>query len=426
MAPPKFALYSTGSNSDGQLGISSPSDAHSFSRVRGLPPSSRPTALAFGGQHTIAICEDVEGEVGLYGCGSNAKGQLGCANGDARTTFERIEVGRLLGGLVEEDRRELEGEYDVKAIAASWETSFVVLTPREGPPAATRSDVLLTFGGNDWAESRPPGLPPLRPKAVVQRFPLAVFWDERGATRVRRIEAGPRHVVCEIELEGEGKRKVVAWGAGRHGQLGSGGKGPRVGWDTIWPRKEGDTSATVREFKVGKDHTTVLLESSTATPEYTIYTFGHPRASLSSLSIPPSTSPSIGATWSGSYALFPPTSTTSAPTLYGIGSNTHSQLALPPSPSPPSAPVSIPLPPPSTFTPEKLVCGSEHVLLLGFSPTTEKKEVWGWGWNEHGNLGDGTTGDVGSPKVVWGGMEGEVLDAWAGNGTSWVLVREEE
>ncbi len=40
---------------------------------------------------------------------------------------------------------------------------------------------------------------------------------------------------------------------------------------------------------------------------------------------------------------------------------------------------------------EKLVSGSEHSLLLvnRSSDATMEAQVWGWGWNEHGNLAQG-------------------------------------
>ena len=70
------------------------------------------------------------------------------------------------------------------------------------------------------------------------------------------------------------------------------------------------------------------------------------------------------------------------------------------------------------------VCGSEHVLcVLG------QAEVWGWGWNEHGNLATGSLNDVKAPVRIWpplsapvGEKMGEAVGVWAGCGTSWIAV----
>ena len=77
---------------------------------------------------------------------------------------------------------------------------------------------------------------------------------------------------------------------------------------------------------------------------------------------------------------------------------------------------------------ERLVCGSEHVVcLVEREGDVGRREVWGWGWNEHGNLGVGHTEDVDAPVRVWPPAgetaSAEVVDLWAGCGTSWVLVR---
>jgi len=73
-------------------------------------------------------------------------------------------------------------------------------------------------------------------------------------------------------------------------------------------------------------------------------------------------------------------------------------------------------------------CGSEHVLAVLESHA--RTEVWGWGWNEHGNLGTGSLEDVNIPIKVWppstaesGGMTHDVVGVWAGCGTTWIAVQ---
>ena len=71
----------------------------------------------------------------------------------------------------------------------------------------------------------------------------------------------------------------------------------------------------------------------------------------------------------------------------------------------------------------KVVGGSEHLLALTRGSGADIK-TWTWGWNEHGNLGLGT-GDVQDrwePVEVAIDATQTVLDAWAGCGTSWLLI----
>ena len=78
----------------------------------------------------------------------------------------------------------------------------------------------------------------------------------------------------------------------------------------------------------------------------------------------------------------------------------------------------IPLPPHQGIT--KLACGSEHALVL--LKRNEGMEAWAWGWNEHGNLGDGSLVDIEIPKRVASSDVGRVVDVWGGNATSWILL----
>ena len=58
------------------------------------------------------------------------------------------------------------------------------------------------------------------------------------------------------------------------------------------------------------------------------------------------------------------------------------------------------------------------------------REVWGWGWNEHGNLGLGHKQDISRPSFIWpndilyGGDSSseKLIGVWAGCATSWIAV----
>ena len=60
-------------------------------------------------------------------------------------------------------------------------------------------------------------------------------------------------------------------------------------------------------------------------------------------------------------------------------------------------------------------------------------EVWAWGWNEHGNLGNGDTQNLTTPAKIWDQFDrisgssrmsegGRVMGVWAGCGTSWIIT----
>jgi len=74
-----------------------------------------------------------------------------------------------------------------------------------------------------------------------------------------------------------------------------------------------------------------------------------------------------------------------------------------------------------------IACGSEHTLVV-LTPVGGRGEVWGWGWNEHGNIGTGDTSNVRTPKRLWPPPAGEIfvddgpVVVWAGCGTSWISV----
>lgn len=70
---------------------------------------------------------------------------------------------------------------------------------------------------------------------------------------------------------------------------------------------------------------------------------------------------------------------------------------------------------------ESIVCGSEHVLAVVRNANKEC-DVWGWGWNEHGNLGHAKRSQFDRPEKAWSGQREEEVQVFAGNGTSWIAV----
>lgn len=115
--------------------------------------------------------------------------------------------------------------------------------------------------------------------------------------------------------------------------------------------------------------------------------------------------------------------------IRAAGSNTHGQLGLGHTEIPrgisedrgPSFEVSL-----RHGRLAKLACGTEHALTLWtFQDSETRPEVWCWGWNEHGNLGLGTRQDAHVPMKVTPQLPdgSQVIDIWAGSGTSWICCR---
>lgn len=67
-----------------------------------------------------------------------------------------------------------------------------------------------------------------------------------------------------------------------------------------------------------------------------------------------------------------------------------------------------------------VVCGSEHNLAVT-GGTGEGGALYTWGWNEHGNCGDGTTANVFRPTLI--SLPGTLQVIGAGSGHSFALVK---
>lgn len=386
-------LFCTGSNSHGQLGLGDTLDRHSFAAVPSLP--SAPASLALGANHSLALLPDGQ----LYTSGSNTRGQLGPAA--PSTTFAHLPLELILGALVDPDRANLgsAGAWVVTGVAAAWETSFVHLRSRN----ADRADALVSMGANDWGEAgtaTPTGQVNLVSFSHLLPRPTTLF-------KISYLAASPRHVLVSLDLPSESL--VVGWGAARHGQLGS-VSARTIPLPTHIPLP---LSTTILQLALGRDHSALLVRTADSPPSTLL--LGSNKHGQTSLPSAGTTSVvQIGCTWSGTYLL-----DASLTRVVCAGSNTHGQLAASTSPSCSSCTIS--LPPHRTVT--RLVCGSEHVLALCDAPAGP--EVWAWGWNEHGNLGDATVEDARELKRVWpptGAEEthGPVVDLWAGNATSWI------
>ncbi|GAA5981244.1 hypothetical protein JCM10908_004036 [Rhodotorula pacifica] len=278
-------VYCAGSNSHGQLAVGDDEDRHHFTRSQLDSPTSgryRPRRIACGANHTLLL-DETSGIV--FGAGGNQKGQLGAGHAveTSSTIFSPVDIAKLVNqaGV----RGFSPSSYTVQDVAATWETSFFVLRPRDD----AHSDILLSTGANDWGERGCPGSQ--SHTATRIQFDSVRRQDERDhAIRIVDLQAGPRHVVALLELiqpahlgspnpstsrahfTAHGRRVLVGWGASRQGQLGAADPDlspPRI---TATPQPVvlplPYEPAHIVSFSLGKDHTAILLDPSgrNATP----------------------------------------------------------------------------------------------------------------------------------------------------------------
>ncbi|SGY79309.1 BQ5605_C008g05102 [Microbotryum silenes-dioicae] len=477
-------LFSAGSNSRGQLSHQNLLDAHSFQLCHFANPATNSNLivhdLALGANHTLALCayastctSEEKEEVGmeLWGCGSNQRGQLGPGENGHRnqpeltTSFVRISLEGLLANVEEEERQrhgirpqpprddEQDAICEIISIACAWETSFVHIRRRSTTDEnVASSDLILSFGANDWNER---GIPSRR---QFESAPVNIISFDNESTsslcRITQLVSGPRHVLAIVKDSStkSSQSRIFGWGASRHGQLGRGGAIGSVGAlttklpstferpceiqlsDPSDDRPIGSTRRPVG-LAMGRDHSIILFEEESPQASQSVVLFGSNKQKQLHLSDVPSVGENLTwvypldkevtkvcATWTSSFFLF------KDGTVQSFGSNTKGQLGRP-DPSLPdkeatSTFVKFPTPnvPPQKVDITSLVTGSEHILAID----RHTGDVYGWGWNEHGNLGLLHTEDVGLPEVVWSAQDrGEVGKVWCGNATSFIFVAED-
>ncbi|KAI0056460.1 RCC1/BLIP-II [Artomyces pyxidatus] len=427
MAALRTSLYAAGSNGKGQLATGTLDDAHSLQpcNFSGSPPPSLPVgtisidSLVGGGNHTVALLLREDRRKELWGCGDGSKGQLGpayTADAGADTVFFRPVRFPLPGCRFE--------GFSVEKVAACWETTYLVVS-KDGC-----SDAVISMGGDDFGDL---GVGGLREKGMVRAnafhvvdFTSVVAGDARRIA-VKDIAAGPHHVVVHLQVayaDGSMREHVTGWGACRHGQLGpleSPSRRP-LAFVSAPHAIPFDAEDPITAIGAGNQHT-VLLHSSGRVSGLG----SNKKHQLSGLS-DVSNARAIACTWNGTYVLAEYADAGTC--LFSVGSAAKGQLGRPPEADHALAPVKFS----SSSGLRHFACGSEHVLAVVSNQEGSEEpqyEVWGWGWNEHGNLATGSLEDVHTPIKVWptsSAVHGHVDDirAWAGCGSSWIAVRHRE
>lgn len=423
-------LLSSGSNARGQLGHGTLDDSHSFQKCSfdGYPSDNLPSGttrvvdIAAGANHTVVLLELACPTGGLrlevWGSGDGRRGQLGSKyqREPTPTLFQKLEL--PISGL--------EG-YSFKFIAATWETSYIVLC------CDGRDDLVISMGSDDYGDL---GIGDLHGTGQLLRKDFNVvsfdglFCKETSTAKdshivVDAITAGQRHVILSLRVAVEGKSEqvLVGWGMSRHGQLGPSTSSSKIPAPQIIAKPLADDPVTASSLGM---HHSVLLHASG-----NISALGSDRkGQLQGVSKIKNVG-DISCTWNGTYCTV---RDDKAWSILSSGSNTHGQLGRETGDSPSAEVVNFPLTLDTLGTSVHVVCGSEHVLALirSSSPNSGHKspEVWGWGWNEHGNLGLGHTEDVKFPVRIWSPRNEvastrirSVHGVWAGCGTSWICFQ---
>lgn len=483
-----------GSNAKGQLALGDDEDRSSFTSCSFLENSSSSSqslvtkdfdliSAAFGANHTVIIAETSTAGGGknlirtVLGAGDGGNGQLGALPSSTPASssllqFRKLHIPKLLSGASLKKMTPVE-------VAACWETTYIVYTPQNTD--SREDDILVCLGGNNF------GCLGATPSTSFLAAPVASFAAAIQASglipksakprkpiiRIKSISTGLYHVIAYLVLEfskGDERGVIVGWGWKRHGQLelhehipGSQSNASSSSNTPIPPssskplirRSNGQSSSVstpkhiytlpkgskVKSMSAGSHHSVVLIQSQ---DEQTTFFIGgsnekNQLAVFDEVDWTARIPRQVGCTWNGTYILCDNGNGVSNMEISASGSGERGQLGR----SQTSTQFAVQFP--SNFTVENerildatLSCGSEHVLLSVIKSSQEggneekRSEIWGWGWNEHGNLGLQHTENATLPARLWppvgdasiptlDGTEGSnVSVTWAGNGTSWI------
>ncbi|CAD6892656.1 unnamed protein product [Tilletia controversa] len=482
----RFFLLTAGSNARGQLGIGHEDDAHQWTSTTqqaepgpeagaGFPPlGSRVVDLAGGANHTVALIEDLtSGERTLWGTGDASQGQLGPhlqANGDAVSKFTRIsDVVELFAGVNKGAKRR------PQLIASAWESTYLALAGFN-----QEDDILVSLGStNDFGQLGVEDAVKAGNHAnqidlrhVLEPANCAEGSCQLGRIEIVKLSAGVRHACAVIRAEtvltpegpspdpGRTDRArrfwtyLLGWGAARHGQLQSisadldstAVKPPRA-CSTPIVMATWDGSVAI-DVQCGRDHSVVLIANSKyeagSTPGNILVTLGSDRQHQSPFhpKLPPrstlSSIQSVATMWNTTLTLVQTENRQhidawGAASRGQAGSNTTTSATVEGQAVETSKILS------GDATILKMVAGSEHALLLLRTSSLERapKEVWAWGWTEHGNLPVDDRNDpdddvqiIWSPERIWpasGALpsipaHGEAERIWAGCATTFLQI----
>ncbi|KAJ9480268.1 hypothetical protein PHBOTO_003506 [Pseudozyma hubeiensis] len=386
---------------------------------------------------------------------------------------------------------------DPRKIVCGWNCSYIVLAFGQADCVEhSQQDVLFSFGlhrDNTFGEL---GYQPKSPlnaagsnvhKVSFANALTAAGFDADVPFDIVDVAAGLRHTAAVLSIgpEVDHQRRIilVGWGSARQGQIGrvpeqplkhpgpSKRPGPATAAVVLEPQVVFDWGMADKDhfrckLRAGKDHTVALLQRSSKEKDIELRSIGsnkqgqlldasvlsHHKVSLEDIV-------DVTCNWNGTHCLVQRKG--GEQVILSCGNNSRGQfgnatttvrveadrLASTDLTTISQQTSSTSTTTPSKTTLQKLVSGSEHSLLLveRCSPTIGTpsdesnggpivdRQVWGWGWNEHGNLAQGPhdEADRRRPTLLLDGTRSGAaqqqnaytpLDIWAGCGTSFLLV----
>ncbi|KAG5326694.1 SRGEF factor, partial [Acromyrmex heyeri] len=389
-----YRLISWGANSHGQLGQGLLSEQFVLPQEVDLSKCSLKPELirkiVGGAGHTLIL--DTNGHV--YSCGLNNKGQAGNINIEQENIliFQRICA--------------LEHEVVID-VCCGWDSSM----------ALTRNGELYVWGSNRYGQL---GLDPSVFSSIPH--PHKISFDKK----IKNVSMGLRHTAIVTE-----NHELYICGSNNRGQLGlinPETMKPYTLLDVFTKVAERTMQGNVENVTCGQYHTIVLTKRQT----YNIYVFGDNKhgqlgffsktSSETRISQPLCTPLSsiqhdtpiqIHTGWSHINIL-------SNGIIFSWGRNDYGQLGR-----------SLSKSQNGISTEERLQCienipkiiqlsvGSEHNVAL-----TDNGAVLCWGWNEHGNCGNGKTENVLRPKFLPVPSNSVVILVGTGAGHSFAVLKD--
>ncbi|GFZ48601.1 hypothetical protein JCM24511_06349 [Saitozyma sp. JCM 24511] len=447
-------LLACGSNASAQLSIGHCDDVHSFQpclfhpEVEHLLPDASILDLVSSSTHSLLLLSTAAHGARrnlLLGAGTNTMGQLGprCALWDETKPEGRWKPVDLLGPL------DLSHEdWEPVKVAVTWTTSFVVYRrlndeAARGASAASPEEgvrqIVVSCGSNDFGELGvgDPGREGHIPTSRASAKPTIIELGLNKGGAVEMIKGGQRHVLA-VTMDACGKQRLMGWGAARRGELdpstatdaassstsaagvrasGSAsykGKGKAVTRPASLPPTTielpiGEGQRIV-DIALGASHSLVRLSDGRV-----IGWGSNTKGQITNLHSASQVT-GVAATWGGTYLL------TGSGDLWSQGPNTHSQLLR--TGDAPRGRFELP----EGWSSDRLVAGSEHILVHATSGGGDAEGLFVGGWNEHGNLGQGDTADrdrLIPVDLQAHGLEcsgAKILGVWAGCASSWLWV----
>ncbi|KZC10934.1 Secretion-regulating guanine nucleotide exchange factor, partial [Dufourea novaeangliae] len=368
-----------GANSHGQLGQGFRAEECQVAGEVDLSDCSleprKINKIVGGAGHTLILDDDGR----VYSCGWNNKGQTGFSVDKESCTFREI-GGKLKDKVVVE-------------VACGWDCSA----------ALTIEGTLLLWGSNCFGQlGKNPGT--LR----WTYEPLEVALDRK----IKRVAIGLRHIALVTE-----DHKVLVAGSGNKGQLGLSPSKEEELFNAAYTFTEVPTLRNIQDVTCGQHHTVAITENGN------LYAFGdnrHGQLGLNTESFLKTSFPielpdvrfnTLVKTYSGwSHVI-----ALNDGQIFSWGRNTYGQLGMAEFKEPLSWKM---MQIEGLAKVNHIAVGSEHNVVL-----TEDGSIFCWGWNEHGNCGNGDTRDIKFPKKLPYSSTFTAVRVGSGAGHSFALIK---